>query len=451
MNTTLKKPKRLTNKNLVLLLFFLLFLLSTAFSCKEDPPVTPPPVDITANTITLSVEWTDLYRIKIKWNKTTIDTLTPFTYRLKQTDELGNQTTKDFVIAGADTSYIAGEPDSLQPGTRLWFNIEGYNSENKLRDTSRTITAQTLQPGSHNIVWQVDTIGQPGDLLKDVWGLDENNVWAVGGVHLDGGISGIIRWDGIKWNLFPSFDGIKQGIYGFSSNEIFVVGEYSNRGVIGIWDGISWTEFRGDYFLARGDTVYPLKSVWGSSPEDVWAVGAQGTIVHWDGSEWKKVQSPTSMYLTDIYGTSSDNIFAVGATLTDEYELIHYDGNSWRLISNQIPISAMMFRSIWLDKSGSGFIVGSRGLQYNGTSWSLIPDNRFVRLVRVRGSGMNNVYAGGQFGNLLHYNGVEWIKFTGLEDLTNFSEMKGIVAFENSVIIVGYNFNGALVWHGTKK
>jgi len=427
----------------------LFFLLCTA-SCNTTEPPDPPPGDIVYNTIILTVEWTDLYRIKIKWNKSTLDTLTPFTYRLKQTDESGNQTTKDFIITGTDTSYVAGEPDSLQPGTRLWFNIEGYNAENKLRDTSQTITAQTLQPTSHNIVWTIDTLGQPGDLLYDIWGLDENNVYAVGGVHINGEVSGIIKWDGIKWNLFTSFDGIKQGIFGFDNDKIFVVGEFSNRGVVGIWDGISWTQFRSEYFLSKGDTVYPLRSVWGSSPDDVWAVGAQGTIVHWDGSEWEKIQSPTSMYLIDIYGTSSRNIYAVGATLTNEYELLHFDGNNWKLISNQIPISAMMFRSIWIDKSGSGFIVGSRGLHYNGSTWSLIPDNRFVRLQRVRGSGMNNVFAGGQYGNLLHYNGIEWTKYSDLEDLSNFSEMKGIAAFENSVIIVGYNFNGALIWHGRR-
>ncbi len=236
MGSKIKFPFKFS---LVLLLLIALYVAS----CNTtEPPEPLPPYDTIANTIVITVEWTDLYRIKLKWNKSAIDTSTPYTYSLSQLDEAGNQTTKDFTITGSDTSYIIGEPDSLQPGARFWFKVEGYNPENKLKDTSQTITAQTLQPTSHNIVWTIDTLGQPGNLLYDVWGLDENNVYAVGGVNLDGEVSGIIKWDGVKWNLFPSFDGIKQGIFGFSSDRIFVVGEFSNRGVIGIWDGISWTE-----------------------------------------------------------------------------------------------------------------------------------------------------------------------------------------------------------------
>jgi hypothetical protein len=436
----------MTNKIIFQKVSVILLLLCTA-SCNTTEPPDPPPGDIVYNTIILTVEWTDLYRIKIKWNKATSDTLTPFTYRLKQLDESGNHTTKDFIIVGNDTTYVIGEPDSLQQGARFWFKVEGYNAENKLKDTSQTITAQTLQPTSHNIVWTIDTLGQPGDLLYDVWGLDENNVYAVGGVHLPEGASIIIKWNGEKWLPFSPYPLTANSIFGFAANDIWVVGGVT-FGYAAHWNGSVWEEY--SFYPPPEDTVWGLRSVWGSSPDDVWAVGAQGTIIHWDGSEWEKIQSPTSMYLIDIYGTSSSNIYAVGATLTNEYELLHFDGNSWKLISNQIPISAMMFRSIWIDKSGSGFIVGNRGLHYNGSTWSLIPDNRFVRLQRVRGSGMNNVFAGGQYGNLLHYNGIEWTKYMDLEDLSNFSEMKGIAAFENSVIIVGYNFNGALVWHGRR-
>ena len=145
------------------LVLLILISLYVAGCNTTEPPEPLPPCDTIANTIVLTVEWTDLYRIKLKWNKSAIDTATPFTYRLSQLDEAGNQTTKDFTITGTDTSYIIGEPDSLQPGARFWFKVEGYSAENKLKDTSQTITAQTLQPTSHNIVWTIDTLGQPGN------------------------------------------------------------------------------------------------------------------------------------------------------------------------------------------------------------------------------------------------------------------------------------------------
>ncbi len=435
------------------LLAFLFFIIVT-YSCKKEPSVGPPdpPIDIIKNTINLSVEWTDLYRIKIKWNKAEDDTLNNYLYNLIRKDEKGNEITRTFYITGNDTSYVDdNDGDSLGTGKLYSYRIKAYNKEDELKDTSKTITAATLSPTSHNIEWKVDTLGQPGNSLYDVWGLDENNVFAVGYVQMPEGPTGIIKWDGQKWNSFPASGGVKYGIFGFGLNNIFVVGESINRGFAAIYDGKIWREFNDDYFLSNADTVYPLRSVWGSSPDDVWAVGSQGTIIHWNGSEWKKVQSPTQMYLIDIWGNAPDNIYAVGATLTNQYELLHYNGIGWKLISDQIPFGLWMFRSIWIDKSGKGVIVGNKGFFYDGKNWNLIPDNRFVRLQRVRGSGMNNIFAGGQYGNLLHYNGIHWDKFEELEDLNNFCTMQGIAVFENSVIIGGYNFNGVLIWHGRIK
>lgn len=150
----------------------LLILLIVYTGCKEDPPVVPPPPpeDEVGNTIILNVEWTDLYRIKVKWNKSVTDTLEPYIYRLIQRDEQGAQVSREFIIAGTDTSYIAGEPDSLISGSVYTFKVEGYNSDNKLTDTSKTLSAQTLTTTSHEITWIVDTLGQPGDFIYDMWG-----------------------------------------------------------------------------------------------------------------------------------------------------------------------------------------------------------------------------------------------------------------------------------------
>ena len=187
-------------------LLFVLLLLS--FGCKEGPPVTPPPpVDVVKNTINLSVEWADLYRIKLTWNKADDDTLAVsyFRYDLIRKDEAGNETTREFNITGNDTSYIDdNNGDSLKTGKAYLYKVKAYDDNSKLKDTSKTITAETLSPTSNNIVWTIDTLGQWGDFLYDVWGLDENNVWAVGAIDMPEGSTGIIKWDGEKWNSFFS-------------------------------------------------------------------------------------------------------------------------------------------------------------------------------------------------------------------------------------------------------
>ncbi|MCH7771248.1 MAG: hypothetical protein IIA49_09565, partial [Bacteroidetes bacterium] len=257
---------------------YISFLLIGIISCNTtEPPFPPPPDETIKNTITLKVEWTDLYRIKLSWNRSSIDTPG---YGMMYDLMRSSQAIGSFTLTGADTSCIDGETDSLEQGTSYDYKIVGYSSTGKLEDTSKTVIAKTLTATSHDIVWQIDTLGQPGNVLRDVWGIDENNVWAVGYVDLPGGGSGIIKWDGQKWNPFPASSGVKYGIFGFNKSSIFVVGESSNRGFAGIWDGVAWTTFFSDYFSSRGDTVYPLNAVWGSAPNDVWAVGNQGTILY---------------------------------------------------------------------------------------------------------------------------------------------------------------------------
>ncbi|MDF2695522.1 MAG: hypothetical protein K0S65_3905 [Labilithrix sp.] len=66
-----------------------------------------------------------------------------------------------------------------------------------------------------------------------------------------------------------------------------------------------------------------LTSVWGSSKNDVWAVGSNGTIVHWDGAAWALVPTPKSFYppkipvkntFHTVWGSGSNDVWIASAT-----------------------------------------------------------------------------------------------------------------------------------------
>ncbi|WP_437931559.1 hypothetical protein WMF37_20630 [Sorangium sp. So ce291] len=59
-------------------------------------------------------------------------------------------------------------------------------------------------------------------------------------------------------------------------------------------------------------TLSDLLSVWGTSNDDIFAVGDDGTIVHHDGQRWQTMESPTSEMLDAVWGSGPDNVFAVG-------------------------------------------------------------------------------------------------------------------------------------------
>jgi hypothetical protein len=83
----------------------------------------------------------------------------------------------------------------------------------------------------------------------------------------------------------------------------------------------------GNESLAPNQTI---TTVWGSSANDVWAVGSAGLIYHKvNGGAWTQVTSPTNLGLYALWGAAANDIWAVGNSAT----VIHYDGSQWSTVS----------------------------------------------------------------------------------------------------------------------
>ncbi|MDP2366199.1 MAG: hypothetical protein Q8M94_20805, partial [Ignavibacteria bacterium] len=261
-----------------LLVIILLPLLFTAVSCNK-PTEPPPNIDDkpnVKNSIVLKTEWQDLNRISLKFNKSKDDTSFLYKYTIKRKRDLGEEETiSSFTIYGSDTLYIDGATDTLETGKTFTYRITATDKEENLKDTSNAITTATLSPTSHEFEWTIDTLGVPGNAgLFDIWGTDENNVFAIGGVTLPDGGSSVIKWDGEKWNPIKNSPELNlNGIYGFSSNEIWVVGNgLGPWGGVAFYNGQSFTTYYLDPSNPKyRDTIYALNAVWGASPNDVWA------------------------------------------------------------------------------------------------------------------------------------------------------------------------------------
>jgi len=61
-----------------------------------------------------------------------------------------------------------------------------------------------------------------------------------------------------------------------------------------------------------------LNAVWSFGPSDVWAAGASGTMVHWDGQSLALVPVPTTASLGGLWGSAPDDLWAAGAAGTWE-------------------------------------------------------------------------------------------------------------------------------------
>ncbi len=65
-----------------------------------------------------------------------------------------------------------------------------------------------------------------------------------------------------------------------------------------------------------------LRSVWGSSLTDLWAVGDNGRIAHFDGTTLTDVPSGVTTTLRSVHGTGPNDVWAVG----DDDVVLHYTG-----------------------------------------------------------------------------------------------------------------------------
>ena len=76
--------------------------------------------------------------------------------------------------------------------------------------------------------------------------------------------------------------------------------------------------------IASG-TLERLNAVWGTSATDVFAVGVDGTILHYDGNTWSPMVSGILDDLSGVWGSASSDVFTVG----ENGAILHYNGSTW--------------------------------------------------------------------------------------------------------------------------
>jgi hypothetical protein len=193
----------------------------------------------------------------------------------------------------------------------------------------------------------------PSIYMQGIWGSAATNVVVVG-------VSGQVRHlDGTGWS--SKMSGTTQplnAIWGRTQTEVYAVG---NRGTVIQYDGASWMPV-----TAGLSALVDLTAVWGTSAGDLFAVGEDGAagvsarfIAARRGGTWTTQTDPPPMtggdQLSGVWGTSATNVFVVGTGGT----ILHYDGTRWE--SMPTPSASILF-AITGTSSGDAYAVGENGL-----------------------------------------------------------------------------------------
>lgn len=165
----------------------------------------------------------------------------------------------------------------------------------------------------------------------------------------------------------------------------------------------SIVRFAGGAWSAIPSPTDALATIWASASDDVWVGGAAGPY-HWNGRAWTQVPPPTSpdaRAVNAIWGCAPDDVWIMGTVAT------HWDGRTLSFVD--MGLDTGVFRTVWgsacndvwagslRDSLGSGRIA-----HWNGSAW-MVTENRPGE--QVAGTGADDVWSLAQ-GQLFHWSGL---------------------------------------------
>ncbi len=251
------------------------------------------------------------------------------------------------LAGGAPTQSNAWTEETLPAGTPALFGVSGTSVNDVWAVGSGGVILHRAAGG-----WTADPTAPSGAQLRGVYAPSTSQAIAVGATAGGSGPH-VELWNGSQWTIDSTFPGTLalNAVSGFGT-EIDVVGAgnqgfnlkngtWSSLGVpisdtnpdlLGLWvspDGNGGIIVGSRGFLVNalsktgGGTIEPsgtqadLTGAWASGPNDLYAIGKSGVIVHSQGNgSWQMQPSSTKGDILAIWGSGPGDVYAVGASGT---------------------------------------------------------------------------------------------------------------------------------------
>lgn len=183
------------------------------------------------------------------------------------------------------------------------------------------------------------------------------------------------------------------------------------------YDGTSWS------VALEGGMEF--NAVWGTSASAVFAVGGnclQTLVYRYDGATWAATAQNCgapgahNWQYTSVGGTTPTDVYAIGENKfgpgsSPATWVSHFDGQSWSDVYKPNCSACGHLHAIWSRSASDVFAVGDTGvvLHYDGTTWSPQTSGSLQSLNAVFGvSSTGPIFAVGDAGTILAYNGTAW-------------------------------------------
>jgi hypothetical protein len=271
--------------------------------------------------------------------------------------------------------------------------------------------------------------------VYDVWAFSETDVWFVDGTPT------VHRFDGQSWSTLetPTLGGVVC-IFALSETDVLLCA------------GNEMLHYDGAAFTAM-DVTTPtglngLIDIWASSPTDIWTVGDDAIVAHYDGATWTRTLTG-SAFASSIWGSGPTDIY-----VTSTFDVLHYDGTEWTEVELEFGGGG---EEVWgTDASDVWVMTDSYELHhFDGSAWETVePGDDFVGdLATIWGPAPDDLWAAGSAGSLAHWDGSSWSEVhhqkIGAPFLRVFAAMHGTSSTD--VWAVGYQLGEGggtgIIWH----
>jgi photosystem II stability/assembly factor-like uncharacterized protein len=199
------------------------------------------------------------------------------------------------------------------------------------------------------------------------------------------------------WSIYRGAEVGAESLRGLSATSHRDVWAVGARGTILHYDGLNWSKDN------TGVTDTDLNAVAMRTADEGWAVGDAGLILRYAHGQWFDYADVSAYPLYDVALIGDANAFAVG----EGGGLYYFDGTNW---TNVAPAGFTAdLRGVAVAPDETAWAVGDGGviLYYDGTLWRQVSSPTTARLNAVT-VGPAGVYATGDYGVLLLNDGAGW-------------------------------------------
>ena len=356
------------------------------------------------------------------------------------------------------------------------YTYTAYRRQNgKSVEQSSPLNVTTLDTTGSSFSWQLYKFGDfnatgMSSMLYSIAVINDTNIWALGQIYTGTGDSvqtyNAVHWYGSAWNLIkiplvgPCSGGVLypplKAVSKLTDKEILV----SDGGTIITYDGTtSRADCRMNPLLSGA-----INAIFNSNPNDIYAIGSTGTIVHFDSHSWNKIISGTSLSLFDIYSNNGNNIYVCGGNFQN-YDGVLLEGNQngfhtiaeGKALSsaNQLfkPYFDGMARTVWVSNTGTVFFAGNwlykmidGQINFDktlpGNYWGGNTSGQYWGfLSQIRGKAENQMILVGERNTIRYFNGIRWTQLGMPYDPNSNFTWLSVGMTNDLIVVVGYEVN----------